>query len=300
MANIVESKVGRVSADKKASKVCLKCSNSRPVTDFYTNRDWVEQLGRDAWCKQCVNRCATKDEIREYFWENHREWDERIWELAKDKALRLANVNPTYVSAPPPRQEKILERLTCQQVPVAMVSRYKYVNHGEDGKSISYKEAKENGEIKDEEIDENVKTWSKEFNGWFKKHELEYLNDYYEGLERDFDLNDTNLRDIAKKLAKASLQADKAQDDFMAGKCDYSVVKDAIAQFDLLSKSGNFAACKRKPGDQGGMGSWSELTYLLETTGHPCTRKIEWEPDDVDKTISEFRYIVEALGLDAN
>lgn len=46
------------------------------------------------------------------------------------------------------------------------------------------------------------------------------------------------------------------------------------------------------------MGSWAELTYKLETSGHPCTRKIEWEPDDVDKTFAEFRYIVEALGLD--
>ena len=92
--------------------------------------------------------------------------------------------------------------------------------------------------------------------------------------------------------------ADTAQDNYAAGRCDFSVVKDALAQFDMLSKSANFAACKRKPGETSGMGSWSELTYKLETTGHPCTRKIKWEPDDVDRTIQEFKYIVEALGLD--
>lgn len=66
----------------------------------------------------------------------------------------------------------------------------------------------------------------------------------------------------------------------------------------MLSKSANFAACKRKPGEGGGMGSWSELTYKLETSGYPCTRKIEWEKDDVDRTIMEFRHIIDALGLD--
>ena len=46
------------------------------------------------------------------------------------------------------------------------------------------------------------------------------------------------------------------------------------------------------------MGSWSGLTYKLETSGYPCTRKIEWEKDDVDRTIMEFRHIIDALGLD--
>ena len=63
-------------------------------------------------------------------------------------------------------------------------------------------------------------------------------------------------------------------------------------------KTGNFAACKRKPGDKGGLGSWAEICFQLETTGHTMQRKIEWEKDDVDKTIEEFRYIVESLGLD--
>jgi hypothetical protein len=117
-------------------------------------------------------------------------------------------------------------------------------------------------------------------------------------LESDFELNDISLRDNAKKLAKASLLVDKVQNDYMAGRCDFSVVKDAVAQYDLMMKTGNFAACKRKPGDKGGMGSWAELTMKLETTGHPCTRKIEWPKDDVDRTIEEFRYIVESLGLD--
>lgn len=295
MPNIVESKPKKTTKPPE-TKLCLKCGRVKPIAEYYANRDWDEQLGKDIWCKECVNRCASKDEIREYFWENHREWNDRIWQKAEEKAEKLASNNLTYQKANDDRRKTILERLTCQQVPALMGVYYRYVDNGKDGVT-SYAEAKQAGQIvEDEEPD--VKKYSQEFNGYFKPSELAFLEEYYKGLEADFDLSDTNLRDIARKLAKASLQADKAQDDFMAGRCDYSVVKDAISQFDLLSKSGNFAACKRKPGENAGMNTWSELTLKLETSGHPCTRKIEWPKDDVDKTIEEFKYIIESLGLD--
>jgi hypothetical protein len=110
----------------------------KPLTDYYVNKDWDEQLGKDVWCKDCVNRCTTKDEIREYFWENHREWNERIWDMAEKKAEALAANNITYQRTTEERRRLILERLTCQQVPVYMQTQYKYVNNGEDGKTISY------------------------------------------------------------------------------------------------------------------------------------------------------------------
>lgn len=295
MAGTIESKPRRPA--KKPTKLCLRCGRVKELNDYYSNRDWEEQLGKDVWCKECVNRCTEKDEIREYFWENHREWNERIWELAKKKAESLAAQNTTYQKASEERRQLILDRLTCQQVPAVMSPHYKYYDPTKDGKAVSYQEAKNNGTIIQEE-DANVKVYSEDFNGYFKPAELRYLETYYQSLENDFDLDTENLRDYARKLSKASLLADKAQDDYAAGRCDFGVVKDALAQFDMLSKSANFAACKRKPGEAGGMGSWAELTYKLETSGHPCTRKIEWEPDDVDRTIMEFKHIVEALGLD--
>jgi hypothetical protein len=297
MANATESKSRKGTTTKKQTKLCLHCGRVKPLTDYYSNRDWEEQLGKDVWCRDCVNRCTTKDAIREYFWENHREWDERIWDTAYKKAAALAANNITYQKTTEERRRLIVDRLTCQQIPSVMQTRYKYIDPGKDGNALSYAEAKENGEII-QEIDPNIKVYSEAFNGYFKPAELHYLETYYQSLENDFDLDTENLRDYARKLSKASLLADKAQDDYAAGRCDFSVVKDALAQFDMLSKSANFAACKRKPGDNGGMGSWAELTYKLETSGHPCTRKIQWEPDDVDRTIAEFRYIVEALGLD--
>lgn len=294
MSGSLESKSRRM---PKQTKACLRCGKVFPIADFYVNRDWDDQLGHDAWCKECYSHCSTKDEVREYCWYNNREFTERLWQIAMGKAEKQASTNQTYQKASEERREKILERLTCQYFPSVMTTGYKFVDNTKDGKTLSYQEAKDKGEVV-EEIDENVKTYSAEFNGYFKKHEIEFLEAYYSGLENDFDLNDTNRRDIARKLAKASLQVDRAQDAYMSGRGSLADVKDAVAQFDLLSKSGDFAACKRKPGENSGMNTWSEITLKLEQSGHPCTRKIEWEKDDVDKTIDEFKYIVQSLSLD--
>ena len=178
-----------------------------------------------------------------------------------------------------------------------MQINYKFVDNANSETSLTYHEAKENGEII-EEKDPNVKTYSEMFNGYFKPDELRYLTEYYEGLARDFELSDTNLIDIAKKLAKASLQADKIQDRYMAGQAQLVDVKDAMSLFDLLSKSGNFAACKRKPDEKGGESSFSEITLHLETHGFLGGKLIQWPKDDVDRTLEEFRYITKAINME--
>lgn len=73
--------------------------------------------------------------MREYFWENHREWDDRIWDSAKKKAETLAAANLVYQKATEERRELILEKLTCQQIPTVMQMRYKYFDPTKDGKS---------------------------------------------------------------------------------------------------------------------------------------------------------------------
>ena len=181
-----------------------------------------------------------------------------------------------------------------------MQINYKFEDHSGDINVQSYEDAKEAGHItsESEEKDPNVKTYSEFFNGYFKQDELNYLEDYYKQLENDFELSDVNLRDTAKKLAKQSLICDQIQDKYAAGKATIADVRDAMTLFDLLSKSGNFSASKRKPGDKSGMGSWGELTIYLETHGHPMTRQVEFEKDDIDKIIDQYRHITKAIGLD--
>lgn len=295
----------RKSKPPAQTRLCLHCNQTKPLSNFYANRDWVDNGGKDKWCKQCLAKIRTKDEMRRYFWENNREWKENVWENALKQAETQAAKSTVFQKSNEDRRQVLLESIACPIMPSLMQkpNNYKYEDHTQDVNANTYDEAKESGKIVELDAkrakDKNLKTYNEFFNGEFKPSELEYLEEYYKGLEQDFNLSDTSLRDNAKKLAKASLLADKVQNDYMAGRCALQDVKDAMAQYDLLMKTGNFAACKRKPGDEGGLGSWSELTYKLESSGYPCIRKIEWPKDDVDKTIQEFKYIVEALGLDS-
>lgn len=285
---------------KTNTKLCLHCGRVKELSEYYVNKDWVEQLGKDTWCKDCVNRCSTKDEIREYFWENCRDWNDRIWEAAKKKAEALASKNLVYQKASEDRRNTILEKLTCQQIPTVMQTSgtYKHVDNTKDGKTLSYAEAKENGEVI-EETDPNVKVWSEEWCGMFSQREIEWLNNYYNKLTEDGKLEfDATQDDYAHKIAHASLMNNKAVSDFNAGRCDYSVVKDTANIFDMYNKSANFAMCKRRTDVNDNKGSFGELVAYLETHGRPCTKKIEFEKDDIDMLISELGHIVRAIGLD--
>lgn len=286
------------------TRMCVHCGQTKPVSNFYSNKDWIDNGQKDCWCKQCLAKIRTKDEMRRYFWENNRMWKENVWENACKQGELQAAKSTVYQKSNEERRQILLESIACPIVLQLMkqAQNYRYEEHKKDVNTNDYDEAKETGKIVDigsaKPKDKNIKIYNEFFNGEFKPAEIEYLEEYYRGLEQDFNLSDTSLRDNAKKVAKASLLADKVQNDYMAGRCSLQDVKDAMAQYDLLMKTGNFAACKRKPEDKAGLGSWAEICFQLETTGHTMQRKIQWEKDDVDRTIDEFKYIVESLGLD--
>ena len=283
------------------TKLCLHCNYTKPIAQFYANRGWVEQNQKDVWCKSCVAKCNTKDLMREYFFENNREFTEDLWNNACKKAEQQCAKKTVYQKASEDRKKVLLEQVACSIIPslMQMTQNYKYVDNTQDVHTNSYTQAKENGKVVDiTSKDPNVKTYSHEFNGNFKPVELEYLEDYYRQLGEGFVLSDVSLRDNAKKLAKASLLVDKVQNDYMAGKCQLQDVKDAIAQYDLLMKTGNFAACKRKPEEKQEETSFSEITKYCETNGHPCVKKIDWPKDVVDQTLEALRYIAIAVSGD--
>jgi len=284
------------------TKLCLHCNQTKPLSNFYANRDWIENGNKDKWCKQCLAKIRTKDEMRRYFWENNREWKESVWENALKQAEIQAAKSSVYQKSNEDRRAVLLESIACPIIPSLMqkTQNYKYEDHTQDVNTNNYDEAKVAGKIVElnphkAKADKNLKTYNEFFNGEFKPAELEYLEDYYAGLEDDFDLSDISLRDNAKKAAKASLLVDKVQNDYMAGRCTLQDVKDAIAQYDLLMKTGNFAACKRKPGDKNTLNNWAETCQYLETHGHPCTKVIEWPKDIVDQALDGLGYIIESM-----
>ena len=291
----------RKSKPPAQTRLCLHCNQTKPLAQFYANRDWVDNGNKDKWCKQCLAKIRTKDEMRRYFWENNREWKENVWENALKQAEVQAAKSTVYQKSNEERRQVLLESIACPIMPSLMqkTQNYKFENHMGDTFTNNYDEAKEGGKIVEFEPakakDKNLKTYNEFFNGEFKPVELEYLENYYKGLEEDFDLSDIALRDTAKKVAKASLLADKAQNDYMAGRCSLQDVKDANAVLDLLMKTGNFAACKRKPGDKNTLNNWAETTMYCETHGYPCVKPIQWEKDVVDMAIDSLNYIIESI-----
>ena len=197
MLDTVDSKARKSKAAPKPMRACIKCGRSKELDGFYTNRDWEEQLGKDIWCKECAGKCTNKEEIKEYYWENHRDWDERIWQAACKKAEKMLLDNTMYQKSSEDRRKVILDRLAAQQVPLVSAPYYKYVDNSKSG-CLSYAEAKAKGEVSNE-ADENEKVYDEFFNGYFTKRDLEYLKNYYERLEEDFTFDNENLRDYAKK-----------------------------------------------------------------------------------------------------
>lgn len=283
------------------TKLCARCNKVKPIAKFYKNRDWADEYGYDRWCRDCLAKCKTREAMREYCWENHRHWDEKMWQAANKKAASEAANNIVYQKSGTERRMELLETMTCAVLPTYFPMYYKYEDPTKISGALTYEEAKERGEIEEADDIERPE-WSDEWYGEYTKRDLEWLNDYYERLKHDnqgAELEfDAYMEEAVHNIAVQTLILKKLQMDYRSGRGSISDVKDAQTVLDMLTKSTNLAACKRKPkADQQAL-SVGEIALYLETHGHPCTRKIEWEPDDVDKSIAELHHIVRAVGLD--
>ena len=140
--------------------------------------------------------------------------------------------------------------------------------------------------------------YNKKWRGRFTRDQIQELEATYAQYEEDFVLDNENLRDYARKVAKASLNADIAEDRMRRGEGSASDYKEAQKIFDDLSKSSNFAACRRKPGESSGMGSLGEIILRLETQGYLDENPYTFPDDDVDKVIQAYRYTLTAIGME--
>ncbi|MDO4354995.1 MAG: hypothetical protein Q4E13_00625 [Clostridia bacterium] len=146
-------------------------------------------------------------------------------------------------------------------------------------------------------LDEGDLIYSRVWNGLYTQREIDYLDDYYAHLEEGFVLDNQNIQDYARKVAKA-LDADIKYSKMRHGQASVAEWEKAQAIFDNLSKSANFAACKRKPGDMAGLGSLGAIVAKIEMSGELDAPMAEFPPDDIDKIIADFRHTVASVGLE--
>ena len=273
-------------------KLCVKCNRSLPLSDFYSNRKWAAQANHDAWCRDCCNRyCTDVESLKQYCYENNRKWEDRFWESAYKKAQYALSTNKTYISTKTKAETKksIIDAATCRQFFSMMNVKgiYEYTENMNNKNVLAKRE--------DEEQLQKAK-YDPVWRGTFTPNEIAAQNATYAEYEKDFDLSNVSMRDYARKVAKASLNADIAENKMRHGEISVSEYKEVQKIFDDLSKSSNFAACARKAGTSTGLSSLGEIIYALEINHELDINPFEFPPDDIDKVYNDYAHLAAAVG----
>lgn len=282
---------------KTPSKLCVKCNRILPLEKFSTNKLWASQQYRDAWCIECAKEyCKNEETAREYCFYNNRKFKESAWEIAKKKAAYSLNNNKVYLN-PMTSPEKKKEEEALAQAKAFFNSRnmaYAY----EYEENLRVTDATDTEVVHELVKEENKPYYDKVWQGWFTKEQVEWMEEKYAQYSEDFVLDNVNMQDYTRKVIKASLNADLAEDRMRRNQGSPDEYMKAQKIFDDLSKSSNFAACRRKPGESTGMGSLGEIILKLETQGYLDENPYTFPDDDIDKVIQAYKYTLESIGMD--
>lgn len=282
---------------KIASKLCIRCNRIMPLEKFSANKLWASQQYRDAWCTECSKKyCVDEETVKRYCFENNRKFLPKAWEAAKKKAqYDLAN-NKVWLNPMTSQEDKQREESLATARAFLVIKNNAYAYEYEENLHVS---GESSDAVAHEFTDERDKPYfDVVWQGLFTPAQVEWMNRQYEQYEEGFVLDNVNMQDYTRKIIKASLNADLAEDRMRRGQGTPDEYQKAQKIFDDLSKSANFAACKRKPGESTGMGSLGEIILKLETQGYLDENPYTFPDDDIDKVIQAYKYTLEAIGME--
>jgi hypothetical protein len=291
----------------KILKACTKCGEKKNIDDFYTNKEFEAEMYRDSWCKECSRGFAIDvPTLVEYCKNNKRLYHSGLYENSMQRAEATMMDRDDYKKCKDLVQQQYMLGTQCIKYYFQGMNRSPYYDflYGD----TTEEELTENYEkdVTPEQVEQvaeiglafdiGKKTFNKNWHGYFTIGELAYLDEYYNGLARDFKLENQSYIDYAKKVCKASLVMDRAFSDMLEGKQGAEKkYKDFKDIFDALSQSAKFAEKTRSDNDTVGLGSLGELVKRLETTGF-LQKKIEFEKDDIDMILDDYRWILTSVG----
>ena len=281
---------------KIASKLCIRCNRIMPLEKFSANKLWASQQYRDVWCTECAREfCKDEETVRRYCFENNRKFKEKAWEAAKKKAqYDLAN-NKVWLNPLTSPEDKKKEEDLAAARSFLIIKNMSYAYEYEENLHVTNTSREA---VTHEFTDERNKPYyDKVWQGWFTPEQVEWMEDKYTQYSEDFVLDNVNMQDYTRKVIKASLNADLAEDRMRRGQGTPDEYMKAQKIFDDLSKSSNFAACRRKPGESAGMGSLGEIILRLETQGYLDENPYKFPEDDVDYIRNDFKHTIAAIGM---
>jgi hypothetical protein len=287
---------------------CTACENEKKLGDFYASSSTLFSSGRVPICKSCIKEKSldTSGEVNlDKFHNILRQIDKpfllSIYQSACDEAQISLNtgvgrtdVLGTYfknIQSLP--QNKNLTYADSEDYNKKFpVNQYASAKASNGSTSKSNADIYNNGDIEGK-VDEKL-VYSKKWIGNYTATDLEYLENYYDGLDRDYKIATENHKDYARKIAKASLQMDKCFEDMMAGVSGADTrYKNARETFDSLCKSAKFSESTRSLNDVG-LSSFSIITDRVEAHN--------WIPehtpvikDDIDKLLDYLSTITKSL-----
>lgn len=294
---------GRTAKAKPMTKVCLKCNRATPLVNYYVNSSNRDGLFKDNWCKDCyIKTVKNKESAQEYFKFNNRVWKEELWNWANQKASESLNSSDEYLKIKDPEKQQemfiasVIKNIAQQMNQTQHYQFIPFTAHEAQIKKVEKEIKTSKGKIEDINDEDAERIYNSKWGGSFTEAEIEYLDGYLNGLQADFEINNVNHVDYAKKVCKASLMVDKHFNDYINGIPGADKRwKDAQTAFNSLSEAAKFSEKTRSENDNTGMGSLGEITKKLETSGF-LQKKMKFEKDEIDKIHEDFRWTLASVG----
>ena len=207
------------------------------------------------------------------------------WVVMKDGKMSKSVGNVVY-------PETLIERYGLDATKYYLLQ---FMSFGQD--SIFTPVTEEQIEQKQDELREQFKDvpiWNEEWQGEYTPVEVDYLNRYMTNLETDFKIETATQKDYARKIAKTSLEADKALAKMLKGDPEAEKkYNNLMSTFDKLNKTAKFAESERSRTDVA-LGNFGKVFEAVEE--HNWVPQYEPEDKDMfDKLLDQFSNINKSL-----
>lgn len=260
---------------------CLKCGKTKSpnTSNFYANSNPLFTSDKFEVCKECIttfigtkNSEGYRDRVISVLAILDKPFTEELWLM----------INEDWSKYIPP---------------LSSLPKYKGLTFRDSSTTEIMKKITEY-EDDEEDIEPSVadtqKYYSKKWMGEYTRSDIEYMEDYYIGLDRDFKIVTTNHKDYARKICKASLHMDRCFQDVLSGVSGADAkYKSARETFDTLSKSAQFSESQRGQNDVS-LGCFG-VTFDQVEQRKWVPKHEPLEQDSYDKMLSQFSTIKESV-----
>lgn len=279
-------------------KLCVKCGQILPLSDFPSNKEWKSQSYHDSWCKECGKKYVnSKEDVVQYCYENNRHWEDSYWEACKRKGqAEMTKTDAIFKASTEAKRIKIAESICAKQWLTLMnnASFYRYEEH-DQAVSAALIEGNEPDEEEGKEAEKPV--WSKTWRGYYTPSQIAELDETFDLYVSQYGITELNHLDATRKLIKTSYNADIAADRYKRGEITAQEYRQAQAVYTDYSKETMLSALEQGKQQQVvEVDSLGEIIEALESGGFLGENNFQFEPDQIDAVMADFRHTIAAVG----